>query len=163
MPNIAAGLLVKEPIESNLDRKLLNNTSTSEDSRVFNSCAQVLAFVSPLIIIAEQITPILSAGAKGNPRQIKRFLNALNLRLQVSNDRGFGNAISAGHLAKLMLAELFLPASVFEHIATSVANAEDGICKKLEILEKAEQPKEEFTTEAGTKKSRVGSEIPTSG
>jgi hypothetical protein len=115
---------------------------------------------SPLIFIAEQITPILSAGAKGNPRQIKRFLNALNLRLQVSSDRGFGEAISAGHLAKLMLAELFLPASVFEHIATSVANAEDGICKELQILEKSDQSKEEFTTTAGAKISKVEPEIP---
>ena len=99
------------------------------------------ADVSNMLLMAEQITPILSAGTKGNPRQIKRFLNALNLRLQVSKDRGFGDAINSGYLAKLMLAELFLPASVFEHIATSAANADDGICKELNTLEQEGQSK----------------------
>jgi predicted KAP-like P-loop ATPase len=99
--------------------------------------------VSSLITIAEQITPILSAGTKGNPRQIKRFLNALSLRFQVAIARGFGNSISHGHLAKLMLAELYLPSSVFEHIVTSAANADDGICRELNNLEKEIQHEEE--------------------
>ncbi|HAU0843166.1 TPA: Qat anti-phage system ATPase QatA [Legionella pneumophila] len=107
--------------------------------------------VSDLLLITEQISPILSAGTKGNPRQIKRFLNALSLRLQVSNARGFGDNIRAEILAKLMLAELFLPVSVFEHIATSAANADDGICKELDILEQGERLKE--TSKGQTKKS----------
>ncbi|HEN5529746.1 KAP family P-loop domain protein [Legionella moravica] len=107
--------------------------------------------VSDLLLITEQISPILSAGTKGNPRQIKRFLNALSLRLQVSNARGFGDNIRAEILAKLMLAELFLPVSVFEHIATSAANADDGICKELNILEQGERLKE--TSKGQTKKS----------
>jgi hypothetical protein len=108
-----------------------------ESSEIKTILGSKFSDVSDLLITAEQITPILSAGAKGNPRQIKRFLNALSLRLQVSYDRGFGDAINPRHLAKLMLAELFLPASVFEHIATSAATAEDGICKELDILEKS--------------------------
>lgn len=91
--------------------------------------------ISSLVNVAEQITPILSAGTKGNPRQIKRFLNALNLRLQVAIERGFGDSIRLESLAKLMLAELFLPSSVFEHIVSSAAHANDGICKELNMLE----------------------------
>ncbi len=93
--------------------------------------------VQPSMLLAEQITPILSAGTKGNPRQIKRFLNALNLRMRVSEERGFGNAINVSVLAKLMLAEMFLPQTVFEHIASSVANSEEGICIELVALEAA--------------------------
>lgn len=91
--------------------------------------------LQPVIVMAEQISPVLAAGTKGNPRQIKRFLNALTLRLAVAESRGFGKAIEQTHLAKLMLAELFLPESVFNHIASSAANAQDGICPELAALE----------------------------
>jgi len=97
--------------------------------------------VSDAIILSNQIAPMLSTGTKGNPRQIKRFINALNLRLQTSAERGFGSAISASHLAKLMLAEMFLP-SLFEHLATSVANSDEGICQELYFLEKENESKE---------------------
>lgn len=114
-----------------------------ESSEIKTAVGNKFSEVSGALVMAEQITPILSAGTKGNPRQIKRFLNALNLRLQVSQERGFGDAINPGHLAKLMLAELFLPASVFEHIATSAANSDDGVCKELNILEQGAQPEPE--------------------
>lgn len=120
--------------------------------------------VSDLLLMTEQISPILSAGTKGNPRQIKRFLNALHLRLQVSHDRGFGDNIKAGYLAKLMLAELFLPVSVFEHIATSAANTDDGICKELNVLEQGELLQaisEEQTKKAGDKEEILSKENPT--
>ncbi|MHC2564673.1 hypothetical protein ACVIVD_006708 [Bradyrhizobium liaoningense] len=57
--------------------------------------------------LADRVSPVLAAGTKGNPRQIKRFLNALALRLAVAQERGFGNAIEQPHLAKVMLAEMF--------------------------------------------------------
>jgi len=91
--------------------------------------------VSELVLTADRISPVLSAGTKGNPRQIKRFLNALTLRLAVARERNFGDAIGQAHLAKIMLAELFLPDAVFSHIATTAANAKDGICPELAELE----------------------------
>lgn len=91
--------------------------------------------VSEVVLTADQISPVLSAGTKGNPRQVKRFLNALTLRLEVARARNFGDAIGQAHLAKLMLAELFLPEAVFSHIATTAANARDGICPELAEIE----------------------------
>lgn len=129
-----------------------------ETSEIKTALGNKFSEVSSALVMAEQITPILSAGTKGNPRQIKRFLNALNLRLQVSQERGFGDAINPGHLAKLMLAELFLPASVFEHIATSVANSDDGLCKELNILENGEPLKEAEAPK--TKKSAKAEGLP---
>lgn len=90
---------------------------------------------SAVVLTARQISPVLSAGTKGNPRQIKRFLNALTLRLAVARERNFGDAIGQAHLAKVMLAEMFLPEAVFSHIATTAANTPDGTCPDLIELE----------------------------
>jgi hypothetical protein len=86
--------------------------------------------------LADRVSPVLAAGTKGNPRQIKRFLNALALRLAVAQERGFGDAIEESHLAKIMLAEMFLPQSVFDHIATVAANSPEGICPEIAAIEK---------------------------
>ncbi|WP_454633790.1 Qat anti-phage system ATPase QatA [Bradyrhizobium cenepequi] len=88
------------------------------------------------LTLADRVSPVLAAGTKGNPRQIKRFLNALALRLAVAEARGFGNAIEQPYLAKVMLAEMFLHATVFDHIATTAANSEDGICPEIALIEK---------------------------
>lgn len=94
------------------------------------------AGVASYVVMAEQISPVLSAGTNGNPRQIKRFLNALALRLAVAEDRGFGTAIEKTKLAKLMLAEMYLPEAVFAHIASSAASSADGRCPQLAAIEK---------------------------
>jgi hypothetical protein len=86
--------------------------------------------------LADRVSPVLAAGTKGNPRQIKRFLNALALRLAVAQARGFGDAIEQPRLAKVMLAEMFLHPTVFDHIATTAANSEDGICPEIALIEK---------------------------
>lgn len=86
--------------------------------------------------LADRVSPVLAAGTKGNPRQIKRFLNALALRLAVAYERGFGDTIEQAHLAKIMLAEMFLHQSVFDHIATTAANSDDGICPEIALIEK---------------------------
>src|SRR5207245_644695 len=61
------------------------------------------------LMLSAQIGPILASGTKGNPRQIKRFLNTLLLRQSSAKARGFGDAVNLPVLAKLMLAERFLP------------------------------------------------------
>src|SRR4051794_15701870 len=80
--------------------------------------------------------PILASGTKGNPRQIKRFLNALVLRQRTAEARGFGDDVKLPVLAKLMLAERFLP-RLFDQIAAAAAVAPDGKCADLAALEAA--------------------------
>jgi predicted KAP-like P-loop ATPase len=82
------------------------------------------------LVLSDQIGPILATGAKGNPRQIKRFLNALLLRQKTADARGFGDEIKLPVLAKLMLAERFLP-SLFEQIATVAGADPKGRCADL--------------------------------
>nr|WP_297388723.1 Qat anti-phage system ATPase QatA [uncultured Roseateles sp.] len=87
------------------------------------------------LALSDQIGPILASGAKGNPRQIKRFLNTLLLRERTANARGFGDDIKLPVLAKLMLAERFIP-RLFEQIAFVAAVHPQGLCDDLESLEK---------------------------
>jgi hypothetical protein len=84
--------------------------------------------------LSDQIGPILASGTKGNPRQIKRFLNTLVLRQHTAEARGFGDDVRLPVLAKLMLAERFLP-RLFDQIAAAAAAAPDGKCPDLSALE----------------------------
>lgn len=86
------------------------------------------------LVLSDQIGPILASGTKGNPRQIKRFLNTLLLREQTAIARGFGEDIKLPVLAKLMLAERFIP-KLFEQIAYIAATNPKGQCEDLEVLE----------------------------
>ena len=88
-----------------------------------------------LLTLSDQIAPMLARGFIGNPRQIKRFLNALLLRMNIAEARGFGpDVVSLPVLAKLMLAERFL-VTVFEQIAASASAAADGTCAELTVFE----------------------------
>lgn len=60
-----------------------------------------------MFVLAQQIGPILAEGTKGNPRQVKRFLNALFIRLAIAKERGFADKMNPAVLGKLMLAERF--------------------------------------------------------
>ena len=88
------------------------------------------------LALSDQIGPILASGVKGNPRQIKRFLNTLLLRERTATARGFGDDITLPVLAKLMLAERFIP-RLFEQIAFVAAVHPKGFCDDLEALEKS--------------------------
>lgn len=54
-------------------------------------------------VIANRIAPTLSRGLRGNPRQLKRFLNIMLLRLETARRRGV--ALDPAVLAKLMVLE----------------------------------------------------------
>lgn len=86
------------------------------------------------LTLSDQIGPILASGTKGNPRQIKRFLNTLVLRQRTAEARGFGDDVKLPVLAKLMLAERFLP-RLFDQIAATAAAAPNGKCPGLAALE----------------------------
>jgi hypothetical protein len=81
--------------------------------------------VEQAIVISAQISRILSDGTRGNPRQIKRFLNSMMLRQAIADERGFGGDIQRPILAKVMLAERFNP-DFYEQIARLAAVARDG-------------------------------------
>jgi predicted KAP-like P-loop ATPase len=104
------------------------------------------------LMLSDQIGPILASGTKGNPRQIKRFLNTLVLRQRTADARGFGEEVKLPVLAKLMLAERFLP-RLFDQVASVAASASDGICTELTQLETAETAKDATAKPGETKLS----------
>jgi predicted KAP-like P-loop ATPase len=121
----AAKLKLKRPWESSpLDAATINQALGDKAEKVHNA-----------LMLSDQIGPILASGAKGNPRQIKRFLNTMLLRVKTADARGFGDDIKLPVLAKLMLAERFLP-SLFEQIATVAVTHPNGYCLDLAELEK---------------------------
>ncbi len=115
--------------------------------------------VNNALALSDQIGPILASGTKGNPRQIKRILNTLVLRHRTAEARGFGDDVKIPVLAKLMLAERFLP-RLFEQIAAIAAAAPDGKCPDLAALEVATNAKDEEkdTSKPSKKGTAIGDE-----
>jgi predicted KAP-like P-loop ATPase len=120
----AARELMKRPwIGGVIDTSLINT--------ILNSKAEK---VQPALFLSDQFGPILASGTNGNPRQIKRFLNTMMLRKRIADARGYGDEVVLPVLAKLMLAERFIP-RLFEQIAFRAIPSQNGICDELKMLE----------------------------
>ena len=99
--------------------------------------------------IADQIAPLLADGSRGNPRQIKRFLNTMTLRLAIAEQRGIQDDIKMSVLAKLMLAERF-ESNLFSRIEREAT--ESGKSSLVQYLEDLVWVKTEAESEASQKK-----------
>jgi hypothetical protein len=121
----AARERLKRPWESAPLDDAVVKTSLGEHATIMASHA---------VLISDQVGPILASGTRGNPRQVKRFLNTLLLRKHAADARGFTADVTLPVLAKLLLAERFLP-RLYDQIARSAASDELGRCKELMILE----------------------------
>lgn len=95
--------------------------------------------------IAKQLAAVLSNGLHGNPRQVKRFLNTLDMRMKMSEYKHA--EIDRKILAKLMILEYIRPAA-FNLFAEMTTNGE--INKELAILES-----KDANTELGNLKLRA--------
>jgi predicted KAP-like P-loop ATPase len=75
---------------------------------------------------AERLAPLMttSSAIAGNPRLVKRFLNALSIRMSISNAQGVG--VDEAVLAKLLLFERLAPSAAYQELATSVNTDSDG-------------------------------------
>jgi predicted KAP-like P-loop ATPase len=82
--------------------------------------------------MVERIAPLLGTIMNGNPRQCKRFLNMLLLRLEMARSKGI--TLKQRVLAKLMLLEYFRMES-FRRLA-EIQFAQDGTPKELGQMEK---------------------------
>lgn len=83
------------------------------------------------LLLSSQITPVLSIGLNGNPRQCKRFLNTLLLRVDMAQSKGI--TLDKRVLAKLMLLEYFKPETFKLFYESQAKN--NGIIEKIEKLE----------------------------
>jgi predicted KAP-like P-loop ATPase len=83
------------------------------------------------LALAARIAPVLALSAEGNPRQTKRFLNALLLRLEMAEARNV--KLDRAVAAKLLLLEYFQP-QLFADLARSAAAA-GGRPPEIRMLE----------------------------
>lgn len=90
------------------------------------------------LAVGDQITPLLSVSLRGNPRNIKRFLNTLFLRLKIAKIYRLDQIIQLDILAKLMLLERFHN-DLFNDIVSEISESADGKSKRVnEFLSKEE-------------------------
>jgi predicted KAP-like P-loop ATPase len=155
--SVARGLLTRPWVGGVLDAATTKSALGTKEKSAHNA-----------LLISDQVGPILASGTRGNPRQIKRFLNTLLLRQASAEARGFGDDVKLPVLAKLMLAERF-NSRVFDQIAMASASAPDGVCPDLSALETAAKkrsgepaPKQASKEEATVRKPAAKSEVPPS-
>lgn len=94
----------------------------------------VPAALAESLELVRRIAPTLATGTSGNPRQCKRFLNAMMMRLEMAKSRSI--TLQQRLLAKLMLLEYYRPES-FKELAKSCQSHAEG---KSPELAKAEAP-----------------------
>lgn len=80
--------------------------------------------------LAERLAPILHRHTEGNPRRLKRFLNALWLRTAFARSRGVD--LEPDACAKLMVAELLYPDLFAQLLGWLVAGTLDGNIAEIE-------------------------------
>lgn len=93
--------------------------------------------------IANHIAPALSRGLRGNPRQLKRFLNMLLIRLETARRRGA--ELEPAVLAKLMVLEQ--QQTEFQQLFLWQLN-QDGVPGEVAIAEKAAREQSDLPKEA---------------
>jgi len=143
----AAKEVMRKPWEeSSLEIKTINETLGEKAKQV-----------TDIILISEQIGHSLAGGTNGNPRQIKRFLNTLLLRKEAAEARGFGDEIALPILAKLMLAERFIP-GLFDRIAQTAAIDPTGVCPEIASLETSIKNDSESEQETSTPQVKTSTE-----
>jgi hypothetical protein len=117
-----------------LSKPWLASTLLQQDIQEVDPAKQDV--LNAAFVLAQRIGPMLAEGTKGNPRQIKRFLNALLVRQTIAKARGFSDLINQAVLAKLMLAERFQP-DFYDYIAAQAMISEVGTVTELADLEVA--------------------------
>ena len=116
--------------------------------------------LAAVFLLAQQTGPILAEGTKGNPRQIKRFLNSLFVRRSIAVARGFSDSVNEAVLAKLMLAERFQQ-DFYEYLAAAAMRADDGKVVELHDLEREVRKDGRNGFAAGRKKVETKKATPT--
>lgn len=109
----------------NLLSKAWESDVTAEKiEKVFDEDTEVI--MKEYVAIADQLAGILVSAdnIKGNPRLIKRLLNALEIRKKVAKFNGM--TLDAGVLIKMLLFERCASEGAFDYLAKEVANSEEG-------------------------------------
>lgn len=99
-------------------------------SNLFKETQALHADVVESLSVANQLAFVLSNGLHGNPRQCKRFLNSMDMRLQMASYKN--KTLNKKILAKLMMLEYIKP-RIFNKFAEMAAN--NTLNKELSLFE----------------------------
>ena len=108
-----ACLLLRETLTENQFKEILSIIYTLAPNQDFSmeqisdKAPDIAESCKKDMALARQISSVLAPSINGNPRQCKRFLNTLYMRLKLAKARNV--ALDKNILAKLMLAEYFYP------------------------------------------------------
>jgi predicted KAP-like P-loop ATPase len=93
---------------------------------------------------AERLAPLMTTSPQiaGNPRLIKRFLNALSIRMAISSAQGVG--VDEAVLIKLLLFERLAPKAAYSALTSAVNLEADGVPRLIGDWEKAASADDEF-------------------
>ena len=126
--NSSLGDDVKEKIRASICQQL---RQTWQGKRVDRAFVQSLYDKFPDDLIgkfdtADRLAPMMTSasGIVGNPRLIKRFLNALAIRMAISNAQGVG--VDEAVLAKLLLFERLGNPKAYADLVSAVGASETG-------------------------------------
>lgn len=104
---------------------------------------------------ADRLTTIMATatGIAGNPRLIKRFLNALSVRMAVAKNQGV--FVDEAALAKLLLFERLAPPELYRELATSITNSVNGKSHLLDVWEPADADTDSSTVDVSADLSEL--------
>ena len=93
--------------------------------------------LSTRLDLADRLAPLMTSasGIAGNPRLIKRFLNALSIRMSMSRAQGVG--VDESELVKILLFERGGTAKAYAELVKAVIESGDGKPQFLNDLEAA--------------------------
>ncbi len=98
--------------------------------KLFGDTENIHVKIVESLSIANQLAFVLSNGLHGNPRQCKRFLNSMYMRLQMASYKN--KQLDKKILAKIMMLEYIKP-RIFNKIAEMASN--NTLSKELELFE----------------------------
>ena len=154
--NYVTLLLIQEKLEDDKFQKCIEWTldpKTIQEGRIL-SAEETLELFGNLsdelredLALAQRIGPVLGVSLNGNPRQCKRFLNTLIMRIKMAESREI--LLNRRILAKLMLLEYFR--SQFFRGLSAWQSMQEG---KPEQLKQMEELAKSAETEANSKKDK---------
>jgi len=118
--------------KTEIRQKVLEQLSKSwQGQRVDRAFMQTLGIEYPQQLVArfdaaDRLAPLMTTaeGIKGNPRLIKRFLNALSIRMSLARSQGVD--VDETVLTKLLLFERCGDPKAYAELAEAIASSDDG-------------------------------------
>lgn len=126
-------------VKIDVDRKRKENLLKSPfpDIDIKHVCPEDGEYINKYkecVAIGEQLAAVLSPGLHGNPRQVKRFLNMLDMRIKMAKYKG--KDLDRKVLAKIMVLE-YIRSAAFNKLAEMAF--EGTLANELELLEDKKQ------------------------